>query len=67
MPKMKTKSAAKKRIWLTGSGKPKIGHAGKRHNLTKRTKDMKRGARGTKLIATADVRYVKRYLLPGRA
>lgn len=65
MPKMKSKSAAKKRIWFTGSGKPKVGHAGKRHNLTKRTKDMKRGARGTKLLATADVKRVKRYLLPG--
>ena len=67
MPKMKTKSAAKKRIWFTGSGKPKRAHAGKRHNLTKRTKDMKRGARGTSLVAKGDVKRVKRYLLPGRA
>jgi large subunit ribosomal protein L35 len=67
MPKMKTKSAAKKRIWFTGSGKPKRSHAGKRHNLTKRTKDMKRAARGTSLIAKGDVKRVKRYLLPGRA
>jgi large subunit ribosomal protein L35 len=67
MPKMKTKSAAKKRIWFTGSGKPKRAHAGKRHNLTKRTKSMKRTSRGTKLVAESDVRLVKRYLLPGRA
>ncbi len=67
MPKMKTKSAAKKRIWFTGSGKPKHAFAGKRHNLTKRTKDMKRGARGTTLISKADVKHVKKYFLPGRA
>ena len=67
MPKMKSKSAAKKRIWFTGSGKPKRSHAGKRHNLTKRTKDRKREARGTTLIAKGDVKRVKRYLLPGMA
>ncbi|MCW5774545.1 MAG: 50S ribosomal protein L35 [Rhodospirillaceae bacterium] len=67
MPKMKSKSAAKKRIWFTGSGKPKRAHAGKRHNLTKRTKAMKRTNRGTKLVTDADVKLVKRYLLPGRA
>lgn len=67
MPKMKTKSAAKKRIWLTGSGKPKQAHAGKRHNLTKRTKAMKRQSRGTKLVAEAEAKRIKRYLLPGMA
>jgi large subunit ribosomal protein L35 len=65
MPKMKSKSAAKKRIWFTGSGKPKRAFAGKRHNLTKRTKDMKRQARGTTLVAKANVKQVKKYLLPG--
>lgn len=65
MPKMKSKSAAKKRIWFTGSGKPKRAFAGKRHNLTKRTKDMKRSARGTTLVAKADVKHVKKYFLPG--
>jgi large subunit ribosomal protein L35 len=65
MPKMKTKSAAKKRLWFTGTGKPKRAHAGKRHNLTKRTKAMKRAARGTTLVAKGDVKRVKRYLLPG--
>ena len=67
MPKMKTKSAAKKRLWFTGSGKPKRSFAGKRHNLTKRTKDRKREARGTVLVAKGDVKRVKRYLLPGMA
>jgi large subunit ribosomal protein L35 len=67
MPKMKSKSAAKKRIWFTGTGKPKRAHAGKRHNLTKRTKAMKRAARGTTLISRADVAHVKKYFLPGRS
>jgi large subunit ribosomal protein L35 len=67
MPKMKTKSAAKKRLWFTGTGKPKRAHAGKRHNLTKRSKAMRRTNRGTSLVAKGDVKRVKRYLLPGMA
>ena len=38
MPKMKTKSGAKKRFKLTGSGKIKRKHAFKSHILTKETK-----------------------------
>ena len=37
MPKMKTKSGAKKRFKMTGSGKVKAGAAGKRHGMIKRT------------------------------
>ena len=40
MPKMKTKSAAKKRFKVTASGKVKRAHSGKNHILTK--KDRKR-------------------------
>ena len=36
MPKMKTKSAAKKRFRFTASGKAKHGVAGKRHGMSKR-------------------------------
>ena len=36
MPKMKTKSGAKKRFRFTASGKVKHGVAGKRHGMTKR-------------------------------
>ena len=36
MPKMKTKSSAKKRFKLTGSGKIKRKHAFKSHILTKK-------------------------------
>jgi len=42
MPKMKTKSGAKKRFKLTGTGKVKRKHAFKSHILTKKTKKRKR-------------------------
>ena len=42
MPKMKTKSSAKKRFKVTGSGKIKRKHAFKSHILTKKTKKQKR-------------------------
>ena len=45
MPKLKTKSSAKKRFRLTASGKVRSGFAFKRHNLRKRSKKMKRKAR----------------------
>ncbi len=62
MPKMKTKSAVKKRFWITGSGKIKRGHAGKRHNLTKRTKDRKRAARNTTLVSRGDDWNVRQHM-----
>ena len=47
MPKMKTKSGAKKRFRVRGSGSVKRAHAGKRHILTKRTTKNKRQLRGS--------------------
>ena len=41
MPKMKTKSSAKKRFKVTGSGKIKRKHAFKSHILTKKSKKRK--------------------------
>ena len=41
MPKMKTKSSAKKRFKITGSGKIKRKHAFKSHILTKKTTKQK--------------------------
>ena len=37
MPKLKTKSSAKKRFRLTKSGKIKMPQSGKRHGMIKRT------------------------------
>ncbi|TGW15879.1 50S ribosomal protein L35 [Candidatus Hepatobacter penaei] len=64
MSKLKTKSGVKKRFRLTGSGKVIMGQAGKRHNLRKRSMDMKRGARGTTCMKECDSRFVKRYFMP---
>jgi len=59
MPKMKTNSSAKKRFSLTGSGKIKRKHAYKRHILTKKEKDRKRGLRSDALVSKADTPNVK--------
>jgi large subunit ribosomal protein L35 len=45
MPKMKTKSGAKKRFKVLGSGKIKRSQAFKRHILTKKTTKNKRKLR----------------------
>jgi len=62
MPKLKTKSSAKKRFRLTASGKVRSGVAFKRHNLRKRTQKMKRKARGTVILSDQDARIVKSYM-----
>ena len=49
MPKLKTKSSAKKRFKLTKSGKIKMPQAGKRHGMIKRTNSQIRKQRGTTL------------------
>lgn len=62
MPKLKTKSSAKKRFSFTGSGKVKANKAFKRHNLRKRPQKMKRKARGGMILSPADARIVKSYM-----
>ena len=62
MPKLKTKSSAKKRFRLTSSGKVRANAAFKRHGLSKRSKKMKRQSRGSMILADADARIVKSYL-----
>lgn len=62
MPKMKTKSAAKKRFSFTASGRVKAGPAGKRHGMIKRTKKFIRDARGTTIMSESDARIVKTYM-----
>ena len=44
MPKMKTKSSAKKRFSLTASGKVRHNHGYKRHCLDQKPQKMKRKA-----------------------
>ena len=47
MPKLKTKSGAKKRFKITGTGKVKFQQSGKRHGMIKRTTKQIREHRGT--------------------
>ena len=61
MPKLKSKSSAKKRFKLTATGKV-IAAAGRRHGLSKRSQKMKRQSRGTMILSDADARLVKSYL-----
>lgn len=61
MPKMKTKSGAKKRFKATANGF-KHKHAFKSHILTKMTTKRKRQLRGTSILNAADVPAVKRML-----
>jgi large subunit ribosomal protein L35 len=62
MPKMKTKSGAKKRFKLTATGKVKVAQAGKRHGMIKRTAKFVRNARGTNVLAECDANIVKKFL-----
>jgi large subunit ribosomal protein L35 len=64
MPKMKTKSAAKKRFKITATGKVKSAAAGKRHGMIKRTNKFIRDARGTMVLAEPDGRKVIKNFLP---
>lgn len=59
MPKMKTKSSAKKRFTVTGSGKIKRKHAFKSHILTKMSKKRKRNLTADGLVHKADMSNVK--------
>jgi len=63
MPKMKTKSGAKKRFTLTGSGKIKRKHAFKSHILTKKTKKQKRNLTYSAIVDKADEKAIKRMLV----
>ncbi|WP_340107281.1 50S ribosomal protein L35 [Pikeienuella sp. HZG-20] len=62
MPKMKTKSSAKKRFKLTATGLVRGQHAGKRHGMIKRTNKFLRNARGTRTLSEADARIVKKFM-----
>ena len=63
MPKMKTKSGAKKRFRVRPGGTVKRGQAFKRHILTKKSTQTKRKLRGTANVHDSDKRAV-RMMLP---
>ena len=59
MPKMKTKSSAKKRFKITGSGKIKRKHASKSHILTKKSKKRKLALTHSGLVHKSDENNIK--------
>jgi len=61
MPKMKTKSGAKKRFKITGTGKVKYQQSGKRHGMIKRTTKTIREHRGTAVLFKTDGETIKKY------
>lgn len=65
MPKMKTKSGAKKRFKLTASGKVRAGQAGKRHGMIKRTNKQLRNQRGTTVLSPQDAKIVRKFMPNG--
>jgi len=62
MPKMKTKSSAKKRFKVTATGKVLAAQAGKRHGMIKRTRKFIRNARGTTTLCAADAKIIKGFM-----
>ncbi len=62
MPKMKTKSSAKKRFKVTAKGRIKVAQAGKRHGMIKRTNKFIRNARGTTVLCDADEKIDKKFM-----
>ena len=62
MPKMKTKSGAKKRFRVRGSGSVKRSQAFKRHILTKKSTKSKRQLRGSTRVHSTNADSVRAML-----
>ena len=62
MPKLKTKSSAKKRFKISATGKVMMAQAGKRHGMIKRTNSQIRKQRGTTVMSKQDSKIVKSYM-----
>lgn len=64
MPKMKSKTGAKKRFRVTGSGKVKFKAAKTSHMMMNKPKSMKRKARGMSIMAHMDATKILVNFLP---
>ena len=64
MPKLKTKSGAKKRFKITATGKVMFAQSGKRHGMIKRSTKQIREHRGTKTLFKTDGDKIIKYFLP---
>ena len=62
MPKLKTKSGAKKRFKITATGRVKAGVAGKRHRLISHNSKYIRQNRGTKVMSDSDAKTIKAWM-----
>ena len=62
MPKLKTKSSAKKRFKVSARGKVITAQAGKRHGMIKRNNSQIRKQRGTTVLSKQDSKIVKSYM-----
>ncbi len=62
MPKMKTKSGAKKRFRVRPGGTVKRGQAFKRHILTKKSTTRKRQLRGTVAVHETNMGHIAQML-----
>ena len=65
MPKMKSKSGAKKRFSLTATGQVSCKQANTAHRLVSKPKSAKLRNRGTTTLVAQDAYKVKRYWLAG--
>jgi len=63
MPKQKTHTGAKKRFTLKKSGMIKRNKQNRRHILTKKSQDRKRGLRKATYVSKADQKNVKGLLV----
>jgi large subunit ribosomal protein L35 len=64
MPKLKTKSGAKKRFKITATGKVLYAQRGKRHGMIKRTPKQVRNLRGTNVLFKSDGDNIIKFFLP---
>ena len=62
MPKLKSKSGAKKRFSFTATGKVRASQAGKQHGMIKRTNKQIRNLRGTTTLSPQDAKIIKKML-----
>jgi len=64
MPKLKTKSGAKKRFKVTAGGMVLYQQSRKRHGMIKRTNKQIRQLRGTSVLFKTDGEKIKKFFLP---
>lgn len=63
MPKIKTKSSAKKRFRMTASGRIKAGSAFKRHRMRNKSGRFLRNTKGTMILDQMDTKNIVKFYL----